>query len=549
MTITDRLRWTVIQANTREILTYDLNVQEPEAMIMLSAPSHMAFKIPQTEQLKSAAGITWKNWGHIIVCEVEIDYVRRIFGYGIVNDHKIDPDSGVVQIETIGPIGYAKGEPWLENFNPVAVDPFEVVQRVWAYLQSFSDAQLGIEITPASSGTQMLPGYGFDGSILNFDFFAMFIRAVDLPDSGDTIMGLARDIPFDMFEEATWNSDRTELAPQIRMAYPYGGIAQDALAFRSGENVKAAEIAQETEVEPVNAVIIRSWLPGKMMSSSLTNADPTRFRRTAIEEDLHIDSTERAAAWARRKLTRRQIPRSFEKITVLLNHPHAPFGSYGLGDSIFIEYPNYPWVGDIAQWHRITSISPKLDDGLAEIGVKVEGAFNYDPITYDPNYDTQPVEDPNRLANGYFSANLMGWTSLQGQWFRVTDVTFDTVFNPLSGSVRVDCDDNGERFLSHRAFCTPGETLHLQAAVRWQEVTSGVTDAFQLLAFTSHDGTPVSSFVVDEHTNPTGVHAFEVLEADWLVPDGVNEVALQFTVTTGVDAGVTWWTFARVVPV
>lgn len=547
MTITDRMRFTVIEANTNNILTYDLNVKEPEAIIMLSAPSHMGFKLPQTEQLKSAAGITWKNWGHIVVCEIEIDHVRSVFGYGIVKDHKIDPDSGTIQIETLGPMGYPKGEPWLENFNPIAVDPFEVVQRVWAFLLSFSNANMGLEIVPSSSGTQMLPGYAFDGSILNFDFFAMFIRAVDLPDSGDVIMGLARDIPFDMFEEATWNADRTEFQPKIRMAYPYGGIQQNALAFRMGENVKAAEIAQESEVEPVSDVVIHSWLPGKMISSQLSNADPTRFRRTATEDSLHIDSTERAAAWAKRKLTRRQIPRSFEKITVLPSHPHAPFGAYALGDSIFIEAPNYPWVGDIAQWHRITSIAYKEADGLVEIGVKVEGAFNYDPIEYNPDWEIQPHFDPNRLSNGYFAVNLGGWTSLQGQWFRVATLTYDTVQNPNAGSVRVDLDDNGERFLSHRVFCTPGETLKLMAAVRWQEIASS-TGSIQLVAFTSNNGAPVGSFVVDEHANPSGTHAFELLQANWTVPVGVNEVALQFTVTPGVSGGISWWTYARVIP-
>lgn len=288
--ITDRIRWTVIEANTNEILARDLNVVEPLITENLSASSSMQFKLLPTEQHRSSEGINWKSWGQIVVAEVEVNYVKEIFAVGIVNEGgaKVDPQSGALQIDTVGMIGYPKGEPWLENFNPIAVDPFEIVQRVWAFLTSFSNANLGVEVYPAESGTQMLPGYAYDGSILSFDFFATFIRAVDLPDCGDVIASLARDIPFDMYEEAEWNEDRTELTPKIRLAYPFGGLQQDHLAFRSGENIVAAEIAEEMDIQPVSDVIIRSWLPGKVYSSRLSNADPTRFRRTAVEEDANI---------------------------------------------------------------------------------------------------------------------------------------------------------------------------------------------------------------------------------------------------------------------
>jgi hypothetical protein len=509
----------------------------------------MKLEIAQGESTASARGINWKNWGHWIICECEIDYVRRIVAYGFVTDVKVDPKSGNLQLAVTGPMGYPKDIPWLENFNPIAVDPFEIVQRVWAHLQSFSNANFGIEVTPASSGTQMLPGFGFDGSILSFDFFAIFIRAIDFPDCSDTIISLARDIPFDMFEEAQWDTERTEVTKVLRMAYPLGGLHQDHLSFQLGVNIIEAEKADEVEIEPVSDVIIRHWLPGKVMDSRLSNADPTRARRVVMEEDAYIDSTERAAAWAKRKLQRRNVPKHFSKIIINPHHSHAPFGSFWVGDSIRVQAANYPWFGEIDEWHRIISIRYSEADGMCELGLKAEGAWNYDPIEYNPDYASKPTEDPNRLANGYFADNLAGWISLQGQWIRVATLTYDETLNPHAGSVRIDHDDEGERFLSHRAWCLPGEHLVLQCAVRWSEVESGPTDAMQLVAFTSFNGTPVDSFVVDEHVNPTGVHGFELLQdTDWVVPEGVNEVALQFTVTPGVSAGNSHWTYARVYP-
>lgn len=545
--ITDRLRWTVLEANSNEILSRDLNVSDSQVMRNLSAPGKFVLKLKRGEEFKSSKGIDWKTNGQYVVCEIEVDFVRHIFGVGIAGHPTIDPNSGELQIECTGFMGYPKNEPWLENFNPIAVDPFEIVARVWAYLLSFSNANLGVEVYPASSGTQMLPGFGFDGNIFSFDFFAIFIRSTDFTDSMDQITSLSRDIPFDMVEESTWNADRTELTNKIHLSYPFGGVRQENLAFRYGENVKTCEPAEEMDIEPVSDIIIRSWIPGKVYSSTLQNIDPTRFRKTAMEESVHIDSTERAAAWARRKLSRRDIPKSFSKITINPNHPHAPYGSFDVGDTIYVEAPDYPWLGTIQEWHRITSISYSETQGLMELGLMVEGAFNYDPIDFNPDYLDQPTEDLNRLSNGYFADNMSGWTSQQGQWFRVTNVTYDTQIESRAGSVRVDLDDHGEYLLSNRAHCVPGETLKLMAAVRWQGVAS-TTGAFQLVAIMSLNGTQVGQFVVDEHVNPTGIHAFELLQNNWVVPDGVNEVALQFKCTPEVLGGFCYWTYARVIP-
>lgn len=549
--ITDRTRFTILEVNTNKILTRDLVVREPQTSRNLSAPSNCSFKLAAGEQYASSAGIDWKQWGQWIVPETEIDGVRWPWGALLTNKCAIDPASGDLQIEGLGFLGYPKGIPWLENFNPIAVDPGEVYQRIWAHLQNYVNANLGVEVFPALTGTQMLPGYAFDGSILNFDFFAMFIRAVDFVDCGDQLSSLARDLPLDVFERVSWNAGRTEISKKVEIAYPIGGLHQDFLTFRWGENVISAEPADDAEIEPVSDIIIRSWAPGRVMTSLLSNADMTRARRTILEEDAHIDSTERAAAWAKRKLQRRNIPKSFSKIVIDPNHPHAPFGKFDVGDTIRIQAPNFPWLGSVDEWHRIISISYQDGAPTMELGVKVEGAFNYDPIDYNPDYELEPVTDLNRLSNGYFRTNLSGWSALQGQWFRVTDIGYDiaNLGYPNIGSVRIDCDDAGERFLSHRVHVTPGEHLKIEGAVRWNEVVSGLTDQFLLRGITYLDGGQIGTVDFDGYTHPDGTHGFEVLRTpNWTVPAGINELAIQLTVTPGVIAGKAWWSGIRVVP-
>jgi len=523
--ITSRLRFTVIKVNTDVILTRDLVVKEPEVTIGLSTPSRCTFKIPQGEQYNSSWGIDWKTWAYWIVPEIEIDGVRKCLGAQLVSKCDVDYKSGDMVIEGLGFMGYPKGIPWLADYNPIAVDPAEIIQKIWADAQNYTNANLGVQVLPALTGTQMLPGYSYDGSALSFDFYAIFVRQVDFNDSGDYITSLCRDLPMDMLEEVSWNTDRTVLTKTIRLGYPQLGLDQQYLSFVLGENVLNAECAEELEIEPVSDIIIRSWMPGQTKTyqlnlqtenTTLVNsaradaiaawlvahpgdtagsvtagnaavallptyalADPAdRVRRVILEEDANINSTERAAAWARRKLTRRNIPRSFSKITVDISHPNAPIGSFSVGDTIYVKAKNYPWRGTIEGPHRITSISFKNDEPTVEIGLKVEGAFNYDSIYYDPNYANQPTTDTNKLSNGYFDNELAGWTKNAGAWVRTSTTGYtnpNCVYIYLTKNLDPPFGDGlgvYKALESHRVSINPGQTLTFSAWVKTVSVTT-----------------------------------------------------------------------------
>lgn len=544
MAIRDRMRFSVVEVNTNEILSRDLVPKEHSVTVNLSAPTQLSMSVDQSQRFGSAGGINFKNWGQYIIPELETDQFGKVcFGGPIVSDNRVDPATGDLILDGLGFMGYPKGIPWLENFNPIAVDPAEVFQRVWAHIQSYVNAQLGVEVLPASTGTQMLPGFAFDGSILSFDFFALFVRASDLIDSGDFLTSLARDLPLDLFEEVKWNEDRTELSKVLRLAYPLGGVKQEYLSFRLGENVVNAEKAEEFEIEPVSDIIIRSWIPGRVSSAQLTNADMTRLRRVAMEEDANISNNERAAAWARRKLTRRNVPKHFKKIVVKLDHHNAPFGSYWVGDSIFVEAKDYPWHGDISGWHRIVSITMKNDEPNAELTLKAEGAFNYDPIIYNPTPE-EPGEDPNLLTNGYFTKSLAGWYARKGQWIRVATSGFAG-----DGCVRIDCDDNGEKFESQKVGVNPGQTYTLTAAVRAQNITAQEDRDYTFAIVTSfyNNGGKLGEVTTDA-ISQVGTQPYRVLEGQVNIPPLCNEITLSLVVNDLVTGGVAFWDDARILP-
>lgn len=53
-----------------------------------------------------------------------------------------------------------------------------------------------------------------------------------------------------------------------------------------------------------------------------------------------------------------------------------------------------------------------------ELQLKVEGAFNYDPIDYDPT-GGETTLPANKLHNGYFTDNIGYWARVAGAWIRV----------------------------------------------------------------------------------------------------------------------------------
>lgn len=385
----DRFRFIVEEAVTGNLLTLDLNVTKPKITRVLSGPASIEFDVSYLDM--SASNIPFSPWGYIIHVEKEVYGERIIWASGIVQPSQVDEQTGNLHLQAKGFSTYPKGLPWLVNWNPLAVDPFEVVQYVWSSLQQYSNGDLGVNVYPASSGLEMLPGYAFDGNIANFNFFAYYVRASDLTDCGDVITSLAQDIPFDFIEQSAWNDDYSAIEKQIFLGYPMAGVQQDGLAFILNENVIEAKPYVETTIDWASDVIINGWYPGTVYSSTFTNSPANRFRRVISENQAQINSVEIAAAWALRKLTKRQTPPYWSDISVIMGHPNAPFGTYDVGDRIWVN-GYMPWVGNIDgnyyvsgnvnTLHKILAIQVNEEQGTCELALMAAGAFNYNPVYY-----------------------------------------------------------------------------------------------------------------------------------------------------------------------
>lgn len=382
----DRWRF-VVEDVHGNIIVRELVGAEPKVVRTLSGPSSIELSLHPSDpsvQIPNGNGpIQFKPFGHIIHA-LKTDYLgtERVWASGIVQPSDIDPETGVLKLRAEGFSNYPKGLPWLENWNPIAVDPFEIVSRIWTHIQSFSNGNLGVQVYPSSSGTQMLPGFSFNNEEFVQEFFAIFIREIDRQDCGDYINRLARDIPFDYAEESQWNSSRTRIDKFIHLGYPKLGITQSALTFRMNENVLQTSKKQEIEQNWFSDISLKGYFPGKEYSVQLGNADPNRLRRVMDELDLNINSQERAAAWAHRKLVRRNAPAYFESIIIDPYHPNAPMGTFDIGDTIRVQGPA-PWVGSIDQDHKVMAMAWDESKNVVQLNLMAESAFNYDPIVYE----------------------------------------------------------------------------------------------------------------------------------------------------------------------
>ncbi|OIN79354.1 hypothetical protein [Mycobacterium malmoense] len=244
------------------ILTYDLKVTNLLLNRNLSDGCDISFDVNLNDT--SAAGLQFKSYGYYIhASKIMYPGKERLWCTGITQPSDVDETSPILHLKAKGYAAYPKDIPWLEDLNWVANDAFRPVVEIWRHLQQdFPNGNLDVEVYPAASGVEMLPGYAFDGNLLNLNFFATFIRQTDKLDCGDYINALARDIPFDYREESEWNADRSGVIKRLHLGYPRLGVIQENLAFVLTENVLSAKPHTEATTDYATDVGVTGWFPG-----------------------------------------------------------------------------------------------------------------------------------------------------------------------------------------------------------------------------------------------------------------------------------------------
>lgn len=184
-------------------------------------------------------------------------------------------------------------------------------------------------------------------------------------DLGNVIADLAKNTPFEYRERSTWSGE--DLAHQLELGTPALGSRRPDLRFEVGVNVALRPPLQERDY--ASEVVVLGSGEGRAMVRATATGNPGRVRRAVVVQRKDIGKADAAAARARVEVAARAAEWVFESM-VVLNHPHAPYGSFRPGDVVYV-------TGDagwkkLDEWVRVLEIS--IDCTTGTMDLKVEAA-------------------------------------------------------------------------------------------------------------------------------------------------------------------------------
>jgi hypothetical protein len=334
----------------------ELPVSDLEITWTLSGPSVVGGVFsPEIRELADLGLEPWGTWVHV-------EDAGRIQASGILQPTSIEGPA--LRVEAVGVSAYPMGMPYLDQYERIGVDPWQVVTDIWAHLQSYPDGNLGVVIDPGTTGTTLgtpEEDVSFEtgaGKQVDFTAGPYKLSWWDNIDCGREINKLASEIPFDFAERPRWNADKTAVEQHLVLGHPRHGRRRFDLGFRQGENITEAVTLIEPEDVYASAVHVTGAGEGSATVRGYAGRRVgNRVRRAVVVEDREITRTARANARAESERQRRSGELiEFAEVEVLAHHENAPLGSYVAGDDIRVQ-ANVDYLGEVAIWSRVETIT------------------------------------------------------------------------------------------------------------------------------------------------------------------------------------------------
>lgn len=351
---------------TKEFLHWDLAVHNLTIEPTLSGATEITGKFPvEIKDYRDLGLEPWGTWIHI-----EED--GQIRASGILQPTSISQEEQL-SFYALGVSAYAHGIPYLDEYSEIGVDPAQIVKDLWAHMQQYPDADLGVEITGQTTvrfGTEEDP----ENKSTSGPYELMWWNGTDI---GKEINTLAKETPFDFIERSEWNADKTEVLHFIDIGFPRVGTRRYELVFRQDENLLAAIGPEEPDDLFASQVLVLGSGEGRdTIRGYAGRVFGGRVRRVAVLDDKTVQNVNRAHSLAHLDLERRQALYDVEEITVNARHINAPFGSFLVGDDILVE-AEVPWIGRVRQWERIISFVYSPDTEEVRIRLRRSESFIY----------------------------------------------------------------------------------------------------------------------------------------------------------------------------
>lgn len=374
-------RFIAQRALTGEWLHWNLPLRDPQLTWSLSGPDALTATLdPEIGGLVAADNRPlFDEWGTLLYAEEE-GLIRL---GGIVTHSEFD--NATWSIEAAGFPAYAKGLPYLDEFQSDSVDPLDVVRKIWQHVQSQPDGDLGVVVDDTTSPVrigkkprhvQFTTG---EGESVSFEANEAYkLVWWEAKDCGDEIDSLAKQCPFDYHEEHRWIGDQIE--HRIRLGYPRLGRRRDDLRFMLGENIAAMPTPERAGDEFANETYAIGKGEGRDAIKIRVPQRDKRLRRCHVFTQSSVGDKDRLRQLAHQDLQLRSPMLQLSEVTVR-DHENARLGSWQIGDDIRVQ-GKLPWIGDLDLWVRVTSytVSPYAGDA-ATLTVARSDSFTYGEIT------------------------------------------------------------------------------------------------------------------------------------------------------------------------
>lgn len=360
-----------------KFLHQELPVADLSITSTLSGPQAITGNLrPHMDDIADLGLTPWNTWLHV---EDDHGFIRAsailVAPFGVEDDQRA--------IECAGVAAYPAGIPFEGAYSAYSVDPLEVVRMIWAHVQSFPLAKLGVQVSTNASQVR-IGGYppttaGLSGPRADDDSDQTKPYSLnwwDNKDCGGEIDTLAQAVPFDYIERQAWNAGHTAVSHYVDLGWPRVGNKRTDLRFVQDENIIGAVPVAELDESYVTEIRILGAGEGTARVLGQSSRTSNQLRRVAVIDEKSVTSTARAKAIADAELLRRTNPRGIDTLLVDAYHENAPYGSYQAGDDIFVQ-AEVDWVGEVNMWHRIIEHTMTPDESAVALKLKPSDSFRY----------------------------------------------------------------------------------------------------------------------------------------------------------------------------
>lgn len=335
-------------AGGMEFLDYDLRLDDPEVHQVLNGHGGLTGRIPHEQaHLRAGGKPVFVPWSTAIFAEAS----GIIRGGGILTD--LSEDGPALALDCVGFTGYLDGMPYTNARSIERDDPLRISRHLWEHTQARKGFDLGLEFAGASTSREMFIGDpDIEPTTTPTKVDPLVLAYWETHDLAREFDHLAQLAPFEYRMEHAWSGDR--IRHRLNYGYPALGARRQDLRFVVGENVLVEPDIETAGDEYASHVLVLGAGEGRSMMRDEQSTTTDRLGRYAVVSDKTITTPAQAKARATAELKALTGTSDVTEIQVI-EHPHAPLGSYQVGDEIPLTTAD-GWTDETDMWVKILGI-------------------------------------------------------------------------------------------------------------------------------------------------------------------------------------------------